>query len=95
MGFRAGVTAAVNAYAREQRWLTSADHDLQADAVFEGLTAIVSVKLDHPEFWGATRGALANTPVGSCVEEATREHLGSWLREHPEQAEALLPRCQA
>jgi DNA gyrase subunit B len=92
LGFRAGVADAVNAHARERRWLTAADHDLQTGRILEGLTAVVSVKLDHPEFEGATRGTLANPAVRTCVEEATREHLGRWLREHLQQAEAILRR---
>jgi len=92
LGFRDGVTVAVNAYAREQRRLTASDPDLQADRIVEGLTAVVSVKLDHPEFMGATRGALGNPGVRACVEEATREHLGNWLREHPKRADAVLDR---
>ncbi|WP_370093850.1 DNA gyrase subunit B [Streptacidiphilus sp. MAP12-20] len=92
LGFRDGLAAAVSAYAREQRRLTASDPDLQAGQIVKGLTAVVSVKLDHPEFEGATRGALANTAVQACVEEATREHLGHWLREHPKRAEAVLGR---
>ena len=92
LGFRDGVTAAVNAYAWKQRRLKASDPDLRADRIAEGLTAIVSVKLDHPEFEGATRGALGNTAVRACVEEATREHLGRWLREHPKLAEVVLDR---
>ncbi len=93
LGFRDGVAAAVNAYVREkQRQLAVSDPDLHADRIAEGLTAVVSVKLDHPEFVGATRGALGNTAVRACVEEATRQHLGRWLREHPKRAEAVLDR---
>ena len=83
-GFRDGVAAAVTAYARERRLLTAADPDLGADRIGEGLTAVVSVKLDHPEFIGATHGLLGDAAVRACVAEAVREHLGTWLEEHPE-----------
>ncbi|WP_460117960.1 DNA gyrase subunit B [Streptomyces phaeofaciens] len=92
VGFREGMAAAVNAYARERRLLTAADPDLTADRIGEGLTAVVSVKLDHPEFEGATRGRLAGASVRSCVAEAVRQHLGAWLDEQPERAEAVVGR---
>ncbi|WP_307835112.1 ATP-binding protein [Streptomyces adelaidensis] len=91
-GFRDGVTAAVNTYARSRRLLTAADPDLTADRIGEGLTAVVSVKLDRPEFLGATRGVLGGTAVHACVEEAVREHLGTWLAGHPEQAATVVDR---
>ncbi|WP_171171467.1 DNA gyrase subunit B [Streptomyces sp. I05A-00742] len=91
-GFRDGVTAAVNRYARDRRLLTATDPGLDAATTSEGLTAVVSVKLDHPEFEGSTRGKLANAAVPACVGEAVREHVGAWLEEHPERAEAVVGR---
>ncbi|WP_329383908.1 ATP-binding protein [Streptomyces sp. NBC_01716] len=92
VGFRDGVTVAVNAYARERRLLTATDLDLSADQVCEGLTAVVSVKLDHPEFQGATRGVLGNAAVRASFGEAVREHLANWMAGHPEQAAAVIGR---
>lgn len=91
-GFRDGVAAAVNAYARQQKLLTETDPGLDTDRISEGLTAIVSVKLDHPELVGATRGVLGNVAVRGCVGQAVQEHLGRWLEEHPEQAAAVVGR---
>ncbi|MGW1998578.1 ATP-binding protein [Embleya sp. NPDC001921] len=91
-GLRDGLAAAVNAYARERRLRTATDPDLGTDRIGEGLTAVVSVKLDHPEFEGSTRGVLGNAEVRACVAQAVREHLASWLEEHPEQAAALIDR---
>ncbi|MFJ2590231.1 MULTISPECIES: hypothetical protein [unclassified Streptomyces] len=56
------------------------------------LTAVVSVKLDHPEYLGATHGRLGGAAVHPCVAEAAREHLGTWLEGHPEQAAAVVGR---
>ncbi len=91
-GFRDGVATAVTAYARERRLLTASDPDLEADRIGEGLTAVVSVKLDNPTFEGSTRGWLGNAAVRACVEDSVREHLGRWLAGHPEQATALIDR---
>ncbi|MFH9355683.1 ATP-binding protein [Kitasatospora sp. NPDC017646] len=91
-GFRDGVAAAVTAYARERRLLTATDPDLSTDRIGEGLTAVVSVKLDHPEFHGAIRDVLGNATVRACVGQAVQEHLGGWLEEHPEWAVAVVDR---
>ncbi|MGW7328351.1 DNA gyrase subunit B [Streptomyces sp. NPDC054840] len=92
LGFRDGVAAVVTSYARQGRLLTAADPDLCADQISEGLTAVVSVKLDHPEYLGATHGRLGGAAVRPCVAEAVREHLGTWLEGHPEQAAAVVDR---
>ncbi len=91
-GFRDGVAAALNAYAREQQLLTATDPALSADRIGEGLTAVVSVKLDHPELLGAVRDVLGGATVRACVGQAVREHLSGWLEGHPEQAAAVIGR---
>ncbi|MFI1031556.1 DNA gyrase subunit B [Streptomyces sp. NPDC020951] len=91
-GFRDGVAAAVTAYARERGLPAATDPDLCADRIGEGLTAVVSVKLDHPEFLGATHGLLGNPDVRVCVGEAVREHLGNWFEEQPERAAEVVDR---
>ncbi|MFE2872173.1 ATP-binding protein [Embleya sp. NPDC059259] len=91
-GFRHGVVAAVDAYARKRRLLKATDPGLDTDRICAGLTAVVSVKLDRVEFEGATLGMLGNPEVHGCVEQAVREHLGRWLEEHPERAAAVLDR---
>ncbi|MFF7053685.1 DNA gyrase subunit B [Streptomyces griseorubiginosus] len=92
LGFRDGLAAAVGAYARERRLLTAADPDPCTDRIGQGLTAVVSVKLDRPEFLGATRGTLGNPAARPCVAETVRDHLGAWFAEHPEQAGAVVRR---
>ncbi|MDJ0345375.1 hypothetical protein QMK19_21295 [Streptomyces sp. H10-C2] len=92
LGFHDGVGAAVHAYARERRLPTGTDPDLSTDRIGEGLAAVVSVKLEHPEFEGSKRGVLGNAMVRACVGQAVQEHLGRWLEEHPEQAAAVIDR---
>ncbi|WP_328974308.1 DNA gyrase subunit B [Streptomyces canus] len=91
-GFRDGVAAAVTAYARRRGLLTSADPDPDVARIGEGLTAVVSVKLDRPEFLGATVGLLGNTAVRACVGEAVQEHLSTWFDERPERAAEIVAR---
>ncbi|MFG3532243.1 ATP-binding protein [Streptomyces sp. NPDC047917] len=92
VGLRDGMTAAVTAYAREQGLLTATHPGFGADQISEGLTAVVSVKLDRPEFQGSTRGVLGNSEVHDCVRQAVQDHLGRWLREDPERAAAVIDR---
>lgn len=90
-GFRDGVTAAVTAYARE-RGLLAADNDPCADRISKGLRAVVSVKLERPEYLGATHELLGNTDVRGCVRQAVREHLGNWIEEQSKQSTQVVDR---
>ncbi|MFJ3926308.1 hypothetical protein [Streptomyces sp. NPDC090022] len=92
VGFRDGMTAAVTAYAREERLLRATDPDFGAERIGEGLTAVVSVKLDRPEFEGSTWDVLGNAEVRDCVGQAAQDHLGTWLEEDPERAAAVIDR---
>ncbi|MFD3610863.1 hypothetical protein ACFWXA_22795 [Streptomyces atroolivaceus] len=74
------------------RWLLAADNDPCGDRISEGLTAVVSVKLDRPEYLGATRELLGNTDVRGCVRQTVREYLGNWLGEQSEQATQVVDR---
>ncbi|MFD5204607.1 hypothetical protein ACFWM7_31685 [Streptomyces sp. NPDC058375] len=56
------------------------------------LTAVVSVRLDRPEYEGSTRGRLGGAAVRDGVEQGVREHFGSWLDRHPERAADLIGR---
>ncbi|MFF2365186.1 DNA gyrase subunit B [Streptomyces sp. NPDC058122] len=103
-GLRDGVTAAVDAYAREHLLSTAAVPRLSFEHIGRGLTAVVSVKLDGPEFYGATRtrlggdgdavhpGVRDSGAVHAGVRDAVRAHLGAWLNRHPEQAAAVIGR---
>ncbi|MEV6198328.1 ATP-binding protein [Streptomyces sp. NPDC051920] len=90
LGFRDGLAAAVNGYAREQQLLTPSDPNFIPTQLTAGLTAVVSVKLDHPELEGPTRGRLGNAPVRACVTQAVQDHLTTWLRTNPAQATTVL-----
>ncbi|MFF4898118.1 ATP-binding protein [Streptomyces sp. NPDC001068] len=92
LGFHDGLAAAVNAYARERKLLKPSDPDFSHAQLCAGLTAVVSVKLDHPEFEGATLGRLGNGLVRECVAQAVQEHLTAWLRANPVRAKAVLAR---
>ncbi|MBR7826651.1 hypothetical protein KDK95_10085 [Actinospica sp. MGRD01-02] len=89
-GFHEALSGALTAYARERGLLTAADPDLGTELIGGGLTAVVSVKLEQPEFAGSTRGVLGNAAVRGCVRQAVYEGVGEWLSEHPQRAAAVI-----
>ncbi|HAZ30871.1 TPA: DNA topoisomerase IV subunit B, partial [Candidatus Acetothermia bacterium] len=78
-GFRAALTKVLNDYAREKRILRQEDDALPGEAIREGLVAIVSVKLQQPEFEGQTKAKLGSPGIRAFVEEVVREQLGQYL----------------
>ena len=92
-GFKKGLTNTVNRYAREKGLLKEKEGNLQGEDIREGLTAIISVKLQDPQFEGQTKGKLGNVPMRSLVERATNEHLSDWLEEHPTEARRVLSKA--
>ncbi|MEU6353221.1 DNA gyrase subunit B [Streptomyces sp. NPDC047072] len=93
-GFRAGLAAALTSYGRSRGLLTADDPDFGPGQIGRGLTSVVAVRLDTPEFEGATRGRLGGGEVREGVEEIVREHLSAWLVEHPEEAAAVIGICR-
>ncbi|WP_078879053.1 ATP-binding protein [Streptomyces sp. NRRL B-24720] len=93
VGFREGVAAAINTLARKGQLLTTKiGTDLRHDRLCDGLTAVVSVKLDRPEFEGATRGILGNAEVREFVALAVQDHLITWLADDPRLASTVVSR---
>ena len=92
-GFKKALTNAVNKYARNRGLLKEKEDNLQGEDIREGLTAIISVRLQDPQFEGQTKGKLGNVPMRSLVERATNEKLADWLEEHPPEAKRLVTKA--
>ncbi len=92
-GFRSALTRTLNDYARKANWLKENDPNLTGDDVREGLTAIVSVKLEEPQFESQTKAKLGNAEVKTQVESVVTEALGAFLEEHPREAKAIVEKC--
>ena len=82
-GFRSALTRTVNKYARDKNLLKEKETNLTGEDMREGLTAIISVRLQDPQFEGQTKAKLGNVSVRSMVEKATNETLAEWLEENP------------
>ena len=92
-GFRQAVTNAVNGYARKRGMLKESDNSLSTDDIVEGLTAVVSVKLQDPQFEGQTKTKLGNARVRSIVAGLVSERLDFFLEENPKYARAIVDKC--
>ena len=94
-GFRQAVTQAVNAYAKKKAFLKDADGSLSTDDIVEGLTAVVSVKLQEPQFEGQTKTKLGNSRVRSIVYGLVNERLEFFFEENPKQARIIIDKAMA
>ncbi len=92
-GFRKGLTRVVNDYCRAKGHLKEKDDNLAGEDIREGLTAIVSVRLQEPQFEGQTKSKLGNASIRSLVERATNEKLAEWLEENPADARKIVTKC--
>ncbi|HEY5258863.1 MAG TPA: DNA topoisomerase (ATP-hydrolyzing) subunit B [Candidatus Baltobacteraceae bacterium] len=90
LGFRTAVTTAVNGYARKRNMLKEAEPSLSTDDIMEGLTAVVSVKLQEPQFEGQTKTKLGNARVRSIVHGLVNERLDFFFEENPKLARAVV-----
>lgn len=89
-GFRKALTNVVNKYARDKGLLKEKDDPFSGEDIREGLTAIISVKLQNPQFEGQTKTKLGNTPMRSLVEKATNTRLRDWFEENPPEAKQVV-----
>ncbi|MEU4877081.1 ATP-binding protein [Streptomyces sp. NPDC021608] len=89
-GFRSALTDVVNDYARRHTQMCADGQGLTAEAVQQGLSAVISVKLAHPVFEGSTRTRLSNPEADTYVQEVIRRHLSDWLNRNPNEAAAIV-----
>jgi DNA gyrase subunit B len=89
-GFKTALTKVFNQYAREKGFLKDKDNNFQGDDIREGLVAIISIKLQDPQFEGQTKTKLGNTNIKPIVETVVSDFLYSYLKEFPTVAEVLI-----
>ena len=89
VGFKNALTRVLNDYAHAEK-LVKDDFKLTGEDVREGLTAIVSVKLEEPQFEGQTKTKLGNSEMRGIVEKALTEGLGTYIEENPKEAKDLI-----
>ena len=92
-GFRTAISNAVNSYAKKRGALKESDSSLSTDDVMEGLTAVLSVKLQDPQFEGQTKTKLGNAKVRNIVYALVNERLDFFFEENPKLARIILEKC--
>lgn len=93
IGFNTALTAAINDYGRKYKILKEKDENLKGEDVRESLTAIVSIKMEDPQFESQTKSKLGSAQARSAVYETVKEALATYLEETPSVAKAILDRC--
>lgn len=89
-GFRRGLTRTLKSYADKTGLLSKVKVEINGDDFREGLTAVISVKVQEPQFEGQTKTKLGNNEVMGAVDIAVGEMLSNYLEEHPKQARAIV-----
>lgn len=89
-GFRRGLTNTLKKYADASGMLDKLKFEIAGDDFREGLTAIVSVKVQEPQFEGQTKTKLGNRDVTAAVSQAVSEMLENYLEEHPADARIIV-----
>ncbi|MCK9399919.1 MAG: DNA topoisomerase (ATP-hydrolyzing) subunit B [Bacteroidales bacterium] len=89
-GFRRGLTRTLKAYADKAGFLSKLKFDINGDDFREGLTAIISVKVQEPQFEGQTKTKLGNNEVMGAVDQLVSEYLAYYLEEHPKVARIIV-----
>ena len=82
-GFKSALTRTVNDYARKKGFLKEDDDNLKGKDIREGLTAIISVKLEDPQFEGQTKTKLGNSEMRGYVDSTLSSNLKTYLEENP------------
>lgn len=89
-GFRSAITKTINDYARKNGLLKEADKNLSGEDVREGITGIISIKIQDPQFEGQTKSKLGNSEVRGAVETIFSEQLTYFLEQNPNVARVIV-----
>ena len=90
VGFRNALTKTFNDYARKNKLLKDSEPNLSGDDIREGLTAIVSVKIEEPQFEGQTKQKLGNSEARGAVDFVVSKQLEIFLEQNPTVAKATV-----
>lgn len=89
-GFRSALTRTLKKYAEESGMLAKVKFEISGDDFREGLTAVVSVKVQEPQFEGQTKTKLGNSEVSTAVNYAVASRLSMYLEENPKDAKSIV-----
>ncbi len=90
VGFRNALTKTFNEYARKNKLLKDSDANLSGEDIREGLTAIISVKIEDPQFEGQTKQKLGNSEARGAVDNIVSNQLEIYLEQNPAVAKIIV-----
>jgi len=90
VGFKSALTRTINTYATKNNLAKDLKESVSGEDIREGLTAVISVKIPHPQFEGQTKTKLGNTEVKGIVEAILNDKLGAYLEENPSIARRIV-----
>ena len=82
-GFKRALTKTLNNYARQNKILKEKEDNLSGEDFREGLTSIISVKIEDPQFEGQTKQKLGNSEARTAVDSVVSEQLTYFLEQNP------------
>ena len=92
-GFRSALTRVLNDYGRKQKFIKDNEPNLSGEDTREGVTAVISVKLQNPQFEGQTKNKLGNAEARTQVETVLGEALQIFLEDNPREGKAIIDKC--
>ena len=92
-GFKQALTRSINDYARKNNLLKDNDENLSGDDCREGITAVISIKVQEPQFEGQTKTKLGNSEIRGIVDNLVTEQLEEFFEEHPSEARKIIEKA--
>lgn len=93
VGFKTALTRVLNDYAKRFGYIKENDKNFTGDDVREGLTAVISVKIEEPQFEGQTKTKLGNSEVRGIVDSFVGENIGMFLEENPNVGKIIIDKA--
>ncbi len=94
-GFRSALTSLVNHWGEEWGQIKKKEDRVSGDDIREGLTAIVSIKMEEPQFEGQTKTKLGNTEAKGFTQRIVNDQLGAWFEQNPAEGKDIVRKSQA
>jgi len=92
-GFKQALTRSINDYARKNNLLKESDENLSGDDCREGITAVISIKVQEPQFEGQTKTKLGNSEIRGIVDNLVTEQLEEFFEENPSEARKIIEKA--
>ncbi len=93
VGFKSALTRVINNYANAHNLIKDLKENISGEDTREGLCAVLSLKMRHPQFEGQTKTKLGNSEIKGIVESVVNEQLTTYFEENPSVAKKIVQKC--